>query len=1011
MMYASKRFLSGILIAALVIGTIMTDWATNPREVQAADIFYDKFDTEIPSSWTISNTSFVTWDSLQKAMKFYDDSSTVSYTASKNFTAQSEPFYFRFQIQDMQNSSLFRAYLRDSNSKVAVDLSIKDNMLNHVTGTNTQNPIVAFKSGMWHAVSVYVRSADKKYDVYLNGVLQKSDCDFRDTSVTSISRVMFASATANSTPTTTYIDNVYIYTVPAPGGTWYSSLYPINWEPGFKDSQGRFVQDFSYAGYRRGEIPIPANPPGNTYTVTDSPYNADNTGVNDATNAIQAAIDDAGNAGGGIVYLPSGTYKVKPQGTNVQALHITGNNVVLRGAGPDQTFIYNDETLMRTKNVITAGFRENYLMSENFESMTVDAAPSGWNVSAPTNTSATVVEETGNKIVKLYDNSTTNFTSIDKSFSDKIGVTFQFRFKVDQLGKWQRFQLRNGSTIAIDLVSYPDGLGYVDSSGTTVNLATIQTNTWYTVTVIANANTGLYRVQLDGVLVQKDIPFRNSVPKLNSVRFASGGTPTGTAYLDDVTVYYTSTWITPDETNTVSIAADLAEIDSEIKVSSTTGYNAGDWIVIRTDATTDFIADHLMSDYWTDTDLPGVAFYRKILEVNHQTKSIFIDVPLRYWMKVRDNARVYKVDPHLQEIGIENLSIGMRQNDTPGWADGDYNVPGTGGYEVHASAAILFYYLADSWIKNVHSYKPQANTANVEVLSAGAKVYNSRNITVTDSYMANPQYLGAGGNGYNFHFANAQESLFINSVAVNGRHNIDIMQMQASGNVITNSSTRGGRIPSDTHQHLTQANLFDHMDVEANQIELVWRDAGSPKHGPTTTQTVVWNTTGISYMPINFSYTNPNTAIVHSDQFGWGYVIGTQGPAPAVNTDGKYPSLSAPADFVEGAGTSASLYPQSLYQDQSAKRINQGAPPVPPNTSAAANGQQVTVSWEAATRAKYYKVRYGIESNNYTTITGPLGEISYTTGNLSSGTYYLRVSGYNEFGEGVRSDEMVVTIP
>lgn len=45
--------------------------------------------------------------------------------------------------------------------------------------------------------------------------------------------------------------------------------------------------------------------------VTSAPYNADNTGVADATAALQAAIDVAkGNLKGKIVYLPNGIYKV-----------------------------------------------------------------------------------------------------------------------------------------------------------------------------------------------------------------------------------------------------------------------------------------------------------------------------------------------------------------------------------------------------------------------------------------------------------------------------------------------------------------------------------------------------------------------------------------------------------------------------------------------------------------------------------------------------------------------------
>jgi hypothetical protein len=61
-----------------------------------------------------------------------------------------------------------------------------------------------------------------------------------------------------------------------------------------------------------------------SYVVTEPPYNADNTGVNDATTAIQSAIQAAENAGGGVVWMPAGKYKV------TSSIHIY-NHVTLRG--------------------------------------------------------------------------------------------------------------------------------------------------------------------------------------------------------------------------------------------------------------------------------------------------------------------------------------------------------------------------------------------------------------------------------------------------------------------------------------------------------------------------------------------------------------------------------------------------------------------------------------------------------------------------------------------------------
>ncbi len=91
--------------------------------------------------------------------------------------------------------------------------------------------------------------------------------------------------------------------------TWTSSLYPSHWQPGLKDSQGRFLHDFSYAGYRNGEVGIPNIIAGQTYNVVTQ-FGADPKGVLDSTAAIQSAINAAANAGGGVVFIPAGYFRI-----------------------------------------------------------------------------------------------------------------------------------------------------------------------------------------------------------------------------------------------------------------------------------------------------------------------------------------------------------------------------------------------------------------------------------------------------------------------------------------------------------------------------------------------------------------------------------------------------------------------------------------------------------------------------------------------------------------------------
>ena len=86
------------------------------------------------------------------------------------------------------------------------------------------------------------------------------------------------------------------------------------------------IPNNSYAGYGTGIVSIPT-PSYTVYNVTSAPYNAI---VNDAIDdqpAIQAAIDAAGAAGSGIVFLPAGTYYLN------KPLYIKYNNVIVRGEG------------------------------------------------------------------------------------------------------------------------------------------------------------------------------------------------------------------------------------------------------------------------------------------------------------------------------------------------------------------------------------------------------------------------------------------------------------------------------------------------------------------------------------------------------------------------------------------------------------------------------------------------------------------------------------------------------
>lgn len=104
----------------------------------------------------------------------------------------------------------------------------------------------------------------------------------------------------------------------------HSALYGADgaaWSP-----SGR-LPDFSYAGYRRGEAPLPTVP-----AVADvRSFGAIGDGVADDT---QAFLDAIAATDSGAILVPAGRYRI------TRVLRITKPNVVLRGAGPTRSVLW-----------------------------------------------------------------------------------------------------------------------------------------------------------------------------------------------------------------------------------------------------------------------------------------------------------------------------------------------------------------------------------------------------------------------------------------------------------------------------------------------------------------------------------------------------------------------------------------------------------------------------------------------------------------------------------------------
>jgi autotransporter-associated beta strand protein len=611
---------------------------------------------------------------------------------------------------------------------------------------------------------------------------------------------------------------------------WRSVTYPETWTPGFASSQGHFVHDFSYAGWKMGTESIPTGTApawaSTVYNVKNAPYNAVGDGVADDTAAIQAAIDAAIAAGGGTVYLPPGTYRVRPDSnpnTTAQAigtaLSIHGPNTILKGFGSSQTFLFNDQTNMRNLSVVS-----------------LCNSPGAW---------------------------------------------------------------------------------------------------WY-----------------------------------------------------------------GSETNSRALAATASNQSNQVALTSTSGLSVGDWIVLRGDnaSGSSFAADHGMTSYWNATNARGPAFYRQITAISGNT--ITFDIPLRYHLSLTWNARAYQVAPHLSQVGVQGISIGMRQNNKTGTSGTDYNVPGTGAYEMHGSRAVRVQRVVDAFIHDVASYRPGVNTSDFHLLSYGVVLGEARGTTLSQVRFQKPQYRGEGGNGYMFRIE-GQESLFVDCEGANSRHNYSFWQAAASGNVLLRFTTRNGQLAADFHGYLSMSNLIDSTTVENDLLETINRTSSSSGAGWTTTQTTFWNTYGVSYK-------STETRIISMDQYGRGNIIGTSGPFNNATSTGS-------TELLEGKGLGGSLVPQSLYEDQLARRLGIAAqPPAVPGglTATATSDTTVSLTWtDNATNESSQLIEYRIGAGTWLTLaTVNPNQTSFTaTGLQASTSYGFRVTATNSAGSSAPSDEATAT--
>jgi hypothetical protein len=365
-----------------------------------------------------------------------------------------------------------------------------------------------------------------------------------------------------------------------------------------------------------------------------------------------------------------------------------------------------------------------------------------------------------------------------------------------------------------------------------------------------------------------------------------------------------------------ALVKDGAIFETYVDVQDAGGLVEGDDISITWQITEEFKQEHHSEKYWYFLQ-PGDrrTFFRRTVTAV-QGNRVWFKVPLRYPVKLRDKPTLRKAAGYLSHNGIEHLAV----NTALGSPDASWN-SGT-----DQATAIVMRSCKDCWIHDVSSFTRQGE--KFDLRSNGINVVTSFRVTVSDCALHRAEHLGPNGNGYLFQLMQSNEVLLRDCTASEGRHNFILnWDFGTCGNVMLRVHSSGGRScdnlqmqklgvcgvgACDFHHALAMANLVDSSSID-DALQVGNRQDWSTGAGQTGTMNVFWNVAG--------------GGNVYAYNQGMGYVIGT-GAGTKLSTSltiAGWPQSYAspgtePEDFSEFVGVGDTLHPQSLYEDQLARR-------------------------------------------------------------------------------------------
>jgi len=432
-------------------------------------------------------------------------------------------------------------------------------------------------------------------------------------------------------------------------------------------------------------------------------------------------------------------------------------------------------------------------------------------------------------------------------------------------------------------------------------------------------------------------------------------------------------WRPLDTTKVAKITKDILFPTKVISVDNVSFFAVGDSIAINGDFTAGYIAEHDNVDIWpTNWTKYGYTAYklrRTVTAVDRENKTITLDVPTRYRIKTYDNPTVYVTGGGYSEIGIENLSFGMIRHPDEWFGVVDSAIH----KQLRGNMLLKMTDVRNGWLYDIGSYRPSENAIrptdnkkydlyDVEILNGIIGMYYSQFVTLKKFHFKNMQVDGggdSGGDGYALE-VQANDILVEDGIMQKVKKAFSFQWGIANGNVVKDFTAKEiFTTENDFHGALSSANLLDNNNLEGTYWEAAVRplpvspaDTVTRPDSIASSQSVFWNIRGspLTIEVLNWWDRDNNNdnirddiadpGIIVSNQFGWGYVIGTHGTESRVvaarmpdrrHFDGNTwkPNI-LPRDYIEGIGYDISadlkyagktLEPRSLYEAQLALRL------------------------------------------------------------------------------------------